>query len=284
MNIVNQTGGSTPANVFIDVAPGDLPAGTYSGEVRLSVEGSAQGVVIAVKLEIRPAAGAMALRDVVNAGSRLPGPVAPGSLIEIRGSNIAKTTEQATAVPLPLSLAGLSVQLGEVSIPLHTVAPDRVVAQLPFNLQSGPHSLRVRSSSLDTSDVAFSVTNAAPGIILQGERAAALNEDGTVNSRQDPAKPDSTVSVFLTGQGQVVPSVSVGVGGPAAPLSRPVLAVTASVGGAPAVVGEAVLAPGQAGVLQVNLAVPDLPPGEYLLQVKVGDSVSNTAILSVGSR
>jgi len=235
-------------------------------------------------MDIRPAAAVMEVRDVVNAGSRLAGPVAPGSLIEIRGSNISKTVEQAPAVPLPVSLAAVSVLLAGTALPLHSAGPDRVVAQLPFDLQAGPHTLRLRSGTLDFSEVPFTVAASAPGIVLQGERAAALNQDGTVNSRQTAAKPGSTVSIYLTGQGQVTPSVAIGTGAPAAPLSRPVLPVTATVGDVSAVVGDAVLAPGQAGVLQVNLTVPELPAGEYLLQIKVGEIGSNSGILSVGSR
>lgn len=281
---VTQTGGSTPANVFVTVAPGDLPAGTYTAEIGLNPNNATERVGIPVKLEIRPSAAVMEVRDVVNAGSRLAGPVAPGSLVEIRGSNFSRVVEQATAVPFPVSLAAMSVLLNGTAIPLHSVGPDRVIAQLPFDLPSGSHTMRLRSGSFDFSEVAFTVASSAPGIVLQGDRAAAINQDGTVNSRQANAAPGSIVSVFLTGQGQVTPPVSAGVAAPPAPLSRPVLPVTATVGEISAVVRDAVLAPGQPGVLQVNLSIPELSPGEYLLRITVGANTSNAAILSVGSR
>jgi adhesin/invasin len=57
--------------------------------------------------------------------------------------------------------------------------------------------------------------------------------------------------------------------------------VTATVGGQPATVLFAGLAPGYAGLYQVNLVVPQLVPGDYPLQISAGGVASNTAIVSV---
>jgi uncharacterized protein (TIGR03437 family) len=40
---------------------------------------------------------------------------------------------------------------------------------------------------------------------LGNSAAAALNQDGTLNSRQNPAKPGSVVALFGTGGGETVP-------------------------------------------------------------------------------
>jgi len=66
------------------------------------------------------------------------------------------------------------------------------------------------------------------------------------------------------------------------PLSITVLGVQATIGGVPAVVQFAGLAPGFAGLAQINLQVPTVPAGEQPLQVTIGGSVSNTAIVSIG--
>jgi uncharacterized protein (TIGR03437 family) len=41
------------------------------------------------------------------------------------------------------------------------------------------------------------------------------------------------------------------------------------------------LAPGFAGLYQVNLIVPDLVPGDYPLQVSAANVPSNTAVISI---
>jgi uncharacterized protein (TIGR03437 family) len=51
------------------------------------------------------------------------------------------------------------------------------------------------------------VVAAAPEAFKTGAlQAAALNEDGTVNSENNPAKPGSIISVFGTGFGMLVPA------------------------------------------------------------------------------
>ena len=66
-------------------------------------------------------------------------------------------------------------------------------------------------------------------------------------------------------------------------LSLPLAAVRAKLGGKPAEVAFAGLAPGFVGLLQVNLLVPDVPGGEQALEVTVGDVQANPAVLWVAA-
>jgi trimeric autotransporter adhesin len=58
---------------------------------------------------------------------------------------------------------------------------------------------------------------------------------------------------------------------------------TVTVGGIPAQVLFAGMAPGYVGPVQVNFYVPDLTPGDYAIQVTVGTAQSNTPVMSVGN-
>jgi uncharacterized protein (TIGR03437 family) len=105
----------------------------------------------------------------------------------------------------------------------------------------------------------FSVGNGA---------AAALNQDGTVNSPQNPAQPGSTVVLFGTGGGQTVPPTVAGEVTPLVlrPLAYPPQVQTYSpqwqndytttlivywAGAAPGLVS---------GVTQINVTLPDVIP------------------------
>jgi adhesin/invasin len=57
--------------------------------------------------------------------------------------------------------------------------------------------------------------------------------------------------------------------------------VTATIGGTPATVQFAGLAPGYAGLYQVNVVVPQLAAGDYPLQLSVAGIASNSATVSV---
>jgi uncharacterized protein (TIGR03437 family) len=105
--------------------------------------------------------------------------------------------------------------------------------------------------------------------------AAALNQDGTLNSPQNPAQPGSTVMLFGTGGGQTVPP---SVAGEITPLALRPLAYTPQVqidNQPPRLVQWAGAAPSLvSGVTQINFTLPDVipvvpgyPPGTLPLQV-----------------
>jgi uncharacterized protein (TIGR03437 family) len=51
------------------------------------------------------------------------------------------------------------------------------------------------------------VVAASPGVYtVDGQYAAALNQDGTINSAEDPAAAGSIVSVFATALGRISPA------------------------------------------------------------------------------
>src|SRR5262249_8956917 len=77
-------------------------------------------------------------KAIVNAASLTAGPVAPGSLISIFGSNLADATEFASATWLPRSLGGATLSINRVAAPLLFVSPSQINAQVPFGVPLGP--------------------------------------------------------------------------------------------------------------------------------------------------
>jgi uncharacterized protein (TIGR03437 family) len=117
------------------------------------------------------------------------------------------------------------------------------------------------------------VVSAAPGIFLSGQNAAAAIPS------QAPA--GGAVALFVTGLGATSPSVAAGVAAPLNTLSTAAARVTATVGGQPAMVFFAGLAPGYSGLYQVNFFVPQLSPGTYQVQTSAAGAVSNAATITV---
>ena len=219
---------------------------------------------------------------LVNAATLQPGPVAPGSLISIFGSNLAPATVSAVASPLPQSLAGLTLSINGIPCPLLFVSPSQINAQVPFEVASGPATAVLQLQQMPPAAVALTVAPAAPGIFTNGHNQAAVqNVGGSPNSLANPIQAGSLISVYLTGQGPVVPAVATGSSAPTGPLARAVYPVVAAIGEWASEIISAGLSPGSTGLFQVTMRVPAIRTGAYRLVVKVNGVSSNAAIIDV---
>jgi uncharacterized protein (TIGR03437 family) len=129
------------------------------------------------------------------------------------------------------------------------------------------------------------VTPSSPSLFTLNQsgagQALAINAvDGTVNTAANPAKIGEYISFYATGESQTVPAgVDGKLGGP--DLARPVLPVSVTVDGLPAIVQYAGSVLGQvAGLMQVNVRIPDgIQPGGYVpVVLKVGDRSSSPGV------
>jgi uncharacterized protein (TIGR03437 family) len=106
------------------------------------------------------------------------------------------------------------------------------------------------------------VTAATPAIFSLGEngsgQGAILNSDLSVNGTANPAAPGSTVAIYATGEGQLVPAATTGcITGAALPLPVPVGNVSVTIGGQTATLSYAGEAPDLVcGVMQINATIP----------------------------
>ena len=121
-------------------------------------------------------------------------------------------------------------------------------------------------------------TNPANGIGV----AAAEHLNGSLITENSPAQPGESISVYLTGLGQVFPPNSDGAPGSSTSLNYTVNTITASIddpttgAGTSASVLYAGLAPGYAGLYQVNLTIPTgVNAGDNFLEIDVVNSAGN---------
>jgi uncharacterized protein (TIGR03437 family) len=106
------------------------------------------------------------------------------------------------------------VLFDDVPVPLVSVAANLIQAVVPFGLATQRETMLVVEHDGVRSAVAnrIGVISATPAIFVTQmlnqylPAAAALNEDGSVNSPSNPALPGSVITVFGTGFGALSPS------------------------------------------------------------------------------
>jgi uncharacterized protein (TIGR03437 family) len=138
--------------------------------------------------------------------------------------------------------------------------------------------------------ISVAVALSAPGIFTLDStgrgQAAAVNQNGTFNGADHPAKPGDVILIFATGEGQTDPP---GVDGKPAvlPLPHLNLPVKVFIGGRSSQVLYAGGAPGEvAGLMQLNVQVPSgVASGNAVpVVVSVGDTTSQVnATIAVSS-
>ncbi len=109
------------------------------------------------------------------AGGGTSSTLAPGTIVQIQGSNLADGTASvpANAQTLPLDLGGVEVYVDGIRVPLEYVSPTAVNAQVPFEVvDTNSSSLYVRTVHSDgsitvTDAVGLPITAANPGIYAQ---------------------------------------------------------------------------------------------------------------------
>jgi len=223
------------------------------------------------------------------AASGTAGSCSPGGLVTVTGAGFtSQNGAKSESFPLATRLAGVEVSVNGSAAPLLYASDSQVNFQCPQSAPGTP----LRIELLNESGVVMPVFGgtmqaAAPAVFTMGdqrqgmvfiaprEQLAAQSATG-VFAR--PAHPGEFVTIYATGLGEVVGGVEAGM---AAPLDRSVAlrnkaqVVVGGVAVEPAFAG---LAPGTAGVFQVNLRLPDnVPAGPAVL-------VTLSVVLSDGTR
>jgi uncharacterized protein (TIGR03437 family) len=138
-------------------------------------------------------------------------PIAPGTLISLFGNGLGPAqgiaTEATAQNPYPTQAAGVEVTFDGKSAPLLWVQDEQINAVAPWSLTPGQTTqVCVSYQGITTNCLTWPVDKASPGVYtLDGVHAAALNQDGTLNSADNPAPVGSIVSIFTTGLGPIVP-------------------------------------------------------------------------------
>ena len=226
-----------------------------------------------------PQAAILNQGGVVLGAGFTPGPLAPGSIVSLFGQNLAAGNNLASELPLPRSLGLVRVLIGGQEAPLFFAGPGQVLVEANGVLSS-PEPLQTAANrpGIFTLGPPFGDQGA---ILIANTNRLAMPE--TPNVPSEPAEIGGFISIFCTGLGATEPAVPSGDPGPAGPLATVTTPVMVTIGGQPATVSFAGLAPRFVGVYQVNAQVPaGITPGDIVPVVLTqGGFQSNTATIAV---
>ncbi|MBS1855367.1 MAG: hypothetical protein JST11_08385 [Acidobacteria bacterium] len=288
---VSPASGTTPANLTIAVTPGTLSAGTYNGTVSVTSPSSLTPLNINVTLTV-VAIPKPVITAIDNAASYSTGGISPGENITIFGTGVGPgTLAQGTVsnAAWTTTAGNTRVLFDGVPAPVIYASATQTSVMVPYGTSGRTTtSIVVEYSGVRSDAVSYNVVAAAPGIYTLNQQGtgpgAVLNQDGvTVNSPASPEKRGNVVAVYMTGEGQTLPA---GVDGTIIPavvsaLKKPILPVTATVGGVAANVLYYGSAPGLvSGVMQVNVQIPaGVATGSSIpIQITVGTAPTQPGV------
>lgn len=309
-NLNNQNGGFTVFGRIVDAAglavidriaavrtfnagsPFDqIPLQNYSGTG--TVQPSNLIVVNTITAIQAPNQPALAENGIITAsafgGSRV---AAPGSFLEIYGTNLAATTRTWGTADFsgdnaPTSLETVSVLVGGLPAYVYFVSPGQVNVQVPAGVSPGRAGVVLTSRGQSTTVVDIDIRATSPGLLAPAtfkaangaQWVAALRPDGSfvsngtiagLPSTPAPAQPDETLIFYGTGFGSVTPSSVASAGRTVREANSVVAPVEFRFGDKPGRITYGGLAPGLVGLYQFNVVVPgDAPTGDTQLNVLV---------------
>jgi uncharacterized protein (TIGR03437 family) len=227
---------------------------------------------------------------VVNAASSAPftAGIAPGDFITLYGANLAPGIATAYTVPFPMAagLDGVQVTVNGLPAPVEFVSPGQISAIVPYAVGSSIARIQVNNNGVLSNVVTEFVNLTAPGVFTVPAGGlgygAVLHGNYSLVTAQSPAQVGETVAVYLTGLGTTNPVIPDGSAGPASSQTNNTIQVY--IGGLQATVSYSGLAPGLAGLYQVNFAVPTgVTAGDNTLEIVGPDSDAAEALIPVGT-
>jgi uncharacterized protein (TIGR03437 family) len=229
------------------------------------------------------------------------GTIAPGSWIEIYGSNFAPAAREWTGADFvngtaPTQMDGVRVLIGGRRAYLRYIAPAQINAQVPDGIGVGPVNVVVETAEGASDPAPVVAAERAPGMLAPGafqvggvQYAVAQFADGVYVGRPNliagaafrPAKAGDTIVMYGIGFGAVTPAIASGqITGAANALPN----VVVRLGGVAAQTAYAGLAGSFVGLYQFNIVIPAGLAGDVPLTMEVnGVPLTQQLMLTAGN-
>ncbi len=164
------------------------------------------------RLSQNSAAKTLPLACVANAAGFYPGGVAPGGIVALFGNGLGPQqgvqTQATLQNPFPTHAEGSAVTFDGKPAPLLWVQDGQINAVVPWSLTPGQNTTICVTHIFSTTNcLTEPVSETSPGVLtVDGVYAAAINQDGTINSAEHPAHLNSEVTFYAIGLGPINPA------------------------------------------------------------------------------
>jgi virginiamycin B lyase len=246
-----------------------------------------------------PAAPPSVPSNGVTDGAGFSAKISGGGIGSIFGTGLSSATAGATTVPLPTTLAGVTVLMSGTPVPLFFVSPLQINFQVPWQLlSSSTATLTVTTAGGMSPTILLNLSVTAPGIFTfnttnsatQGaiqiaNTATFVAPVGAIpGATSRPATTGDVLTIYCSGLGAVTNTPASGsAAGSGSSLSSVQAPVSVTIGGKSAPFLFAGLSPGYVGLYQVNVQFPTGVPSGNAVPVVVTTAGlnSNTATIAV---
>jgi uncharacterized protein (TIGR03437 family) len=261
---LSQLTGTGPAQIALTASGFGYSPGAYRALIVIQSANAVPQFINVPVMFVLGATPGISIAGVANTASG-ESKGAPGMLLSVFGAGLAGTAQSVSASPLPFSAGSVTATVNNLAAPLLYVSPNQVNLQIPYEVGAGPAVLGIDNNG-QVAGFQFQVAPSAP----------AIYADGSGNLAGNPSVQAGSIgTLYLNGAGDVTPTLLTANYAPAAPVIAPVMPLSVSVGGVPALVQFAGLAPLNVGTTQVNFYVPaSAPAGSQPVVVTVGGNAS----------
>jgi len=212
-------------------------------------------------------------------------PLAPGTVAQVYGSNLAALQAAPGVMPLPFRFNGTRVLIGALEAPLIFLSDGQLSVQIPTELQPNKdYSLIVEANGGYTLPDTLALAAVQPGVLTLSDKSlfALHAADFSPVTAASPARQGETIVVYLVGMGGTNPAIA---SGAAAPSDQPAPAATqpaVTIDGKTAEVSFAGLLPGTVGLYQVFVKTPaGMQAGSVPVVITQGRAAANASTLWV---
>jgi uncharacterized protein (TIGR03437 family) len=148
--------------------------------------------------------------SAANFGSLIQEPVAPAAVVTLFGNGIGPsvtaTLQLDSSGKVATTLSGTQVLFNGTAAPLILAQSNQITMIVPDGVMNGTHAtVNVQNSGKTVASLTVPVNPVDPALLTIAPtgvgQAAALNQDGSVNSALNPAAAGSIVTLFAVGTG-----------------------------------------------------------------------------------
>lgn len=285
---IQLTLGASPGSVLTTATVAGLPPVQFTATAIAAPSGGGINCTIAAPPSITSVNSATDFGGLSN--------FAPGSWLEVKGSNLAVDTRLWSGSDFqgsnaPAILDGSTVSINGNAAFVYYISGGQINVQAPADSTTGPVKVTVTTCAGTSAAATAQKVSLAPGmlapasffvpgnppeLVANKQYMVALFQDGVTFVGNNglipgvpfqPAKPGDLITAYGIGFGAVIPAIAPGV---IVGQQNGIPNLTISFASTPAMVTYAGLAPGNIGLYQFNITVPQVANGDYQINVSVG--------------